>query len=210
MKYIILTTLACLSLSFDGGLTIEDGKAWAEEHGYILSAKFEADMGVQNHAAPVIVTRDRGLAIIGDFTIDNTKGVKVVVMNENKQIVFAHFFGPNKDNLEAQAIIEDRTGHYYAIMETHDKSDESDTRERVVKFDHYGHIQWDIALEQKEHHYHRHCNTITLNEDGKHLDIVGTVQPDKTAIANKEHYRWTATLDGNGKLTHEIGEKLTK
>jgi hypothetical protein len=210
MKYAILALLTFTTLSSFAGLTIEDGKAWAKEHNMKLSEKFEVDMGEKDHAAPVIVTRDGGLAIIGDYTEVGTKGVKVVMLNAKKEIIFSHFFGPYMDNLEAQAILEDRTGHFYAIMETHDKKDDSDTRERVVKFDHDGKIAWDIALEQKENHYHRHCNTITLNEDGKHVDFKGTVQPDKTAIENKEHYKWTGKLDAKGSLKHEVGEKLGK
>ena len=210
MKHLLLTAFAFISLTSFAGLTVEDGKAWAKEHKMVLSAKFEVDMGVKNHAAPVIVTGDGGLAIIGDYTEVDTKGVKVVVLNDKKEIIFSHFFGPYMDNLEAQAIIENAAGEFYAIMETHDKKDDSDTRERVVKMSHNGHIEWDIALEQKENHYHRHCNSIVLNEDGKHLDMTGTVQPTKAAIENKEHYKWTATLDGNGKLAHEVGEKLGK
>jgi len=210
MKYIILALLSVVALNSFATLTVEDGKTWASEHNLKLSEKFEVDMGVKDHAAPVIVTRDGGLAIIGDYTEVGTKGVKIVMLNDKKEIIFSHFFGPYMDNLEAQAVIEDRTGHFYAVMETHDKSDDSDTRERVVKFDHDGKIEWDIALEQKENHYHRHCNTITLNEDGKHIDFKGTVQPDKTAIANKEHYRWNGKLDAKGTLKHEVGEKLGK
>ncbi len=210
MKRFLIAASLLMSVSAFAGLTIEDGKAWAKEHNLILSSKYEVDLGVEDHAAPIIVTRDGGLALIGDYTEVNTKGVKVVVLDDKKQIMFTHFFGPYLDNLEAQAIIEDNMGNLYAVMETHDKKDDSDTRERVVKFDHKGKIQWDIALEQKEQHYHRHCNTIVLDEDGKHLNITGTVQPTKEAIQKKEHYRWTATLDESGKLVHEVGEKLTR
>ena len=208
MKYMILLLLSIMCSTGHTQLTIKDGEQWAKEHGIILSPKFEVDMGVEGHAAPIVRSRDGGLVIIGDYQEVNTKGVKIVMLDDKGNIVFTHFFGPFLDNLEAQAVIEDRTGHFYAIMETHDKKVDSDTRERVVKFDHSGKISWDIALEQKENHYHRHCNTITLAEDGKHLNMKGTVQPDKTAIANKEHYKWTATLDDRGILKQSVGAKL--
>ena len=89
MKHFILTVLTFAAATSFGQLTVEDAKSWATEHGYALSPKFEVDMGVKDHAAPAIVTRDGGFAIIGDYTIDQTKGVKVIVLNEDKQIVFA-------------------------------------------------------------------------------------------------------------------------
>ena len=210
MKHFLLTLLTFTTLSSFAALTVEDGKAWAKEHNLSLSEKFKSEYGIKDHAAPVIVTKNGGLAIIGDYMEVSTKGVKIVILNEKKDIVFSHFFGPYIDNLEAQAIIEDNTGHFYAVMETHNRKDDSDTRERMVKIDYDGKIEWDIALEQKENHYHRHCNTIILNEDGKHIDLVGTVQPTKTAIQNKEFYKWNGSVDGNGILKHVVGEKISQ
>ena len=207
MKYMFIIVITLYGSAY-AQLSLKDGEAWAKEHNLTLSANYEVDMGVAGHAAPIIATRDGGLAIIGDYKEVNTQGVKIVMLDDKKNIIFTHFFGPFLDNLEAQAILEDRTGHFYAIMETHNKKMDSDTRERVVKIDHGGKIAWDIALEQKDNHYHRHCNTITLDPDGKHINMKGTVQPDKTAIANKEHYKWTAVLDDRGILKQTVGKKL--
>lgn len=210
MRHLLLFVICFSCITSFSQLNLKDGISWATEHRLVLSAKYEVDIGIKNHAAPIIMTRNGGIAIIGNFIEVETEGVKIVVLNAESEIIFTHFFGPYADNLEAQGIIEDRAGHFYVIMETHDKIEDNDTRERVVKIDHSGKIKWDIALEQKDNHYHRHCNTIVLNSDGKSLDMRGTVQPDKTAIVNKEHYKWTANLDGNGVLIHEIGKKLGK
>ena len=210
MRHLLVIVICLLCSPIFSQLSLKDGISWATEHNLILSPKYEVDIGIKDHAAPIILTRNGGIAIIGDYIEVETEGVKIVVLNEKSEIIFTHFFGPFADNLEAQGIIEDRNGHFYGIMETHDKVKENDTRERVVKIDHSGKIKWDIALVQQDNHYHRHCNTIVLHSDGKRLNMTGTVQPDKTAIQNKEHYKWTATLDHNGVLIHEIGKKLGK
>ena len=93
-------------------------------------------------------------------------------------------------------------------MEAHNKKEVLDTRERVIKINGKGKIDWDYALEEKEDHYHRHCTYVKLNEDGKHLELFGTVQPDKIAIDNNEHYSWSGKLNSHGVLDHEAGDRL--
>lgn len=200
--------LAFFAISSFAQLTTDDGLNWAKENGISIQENTADYVGKKGFAAPVILTRDGGLAVVGDYMEGNSKGVKVVFLNDKKEVMWAHFFGSKNDNLEAQSIIEDRTGYFYIFMEAHSKKEDTDTRERVIKIDALGNVDWDYALERKEDHYHRHCIYVKLHEDGKHIVLNGTVQPDKVAIENNEHYSWKARLDGHGKLVQEIGGML--
>ena len=208
MKKLVLVLITFLSINYFAQVNLEDGKSYAKENGITLHSDLTSYIGKSDFSAPVIITRDGGLMIIGEGYEGKFKGAKVVFLNEKKEVIWSHFFGSKNDNTEAQSIIEDRTGYFYIFMEAHNKLDDTDTRERVVKVNARGEIQWDYALEEKEEHYHRHCSYVKLDEDGKHLVLFGTVQPDKVSIKNNEHYSWQAKLDGNGKLDSEIGELL--
>jgi len=208
MKKLVLVLITFLSINYFAQVNLEDGKSYAKENGITLHSDLTSYIGKSDFSAPVIITRDGGLMIIGEGYEGEFKGAKVVFLNEKKEVIWSHFFGSKNDNTEAQSIIEDRTGYFYIFMEAHNKLDDTDTRERVVKVNARGEIQWDYALEEKEEHYHRHCSYVKLDEDGKHLVLFGTVQPDKVSIKNNEHYSWQAKLDGNGKLDSEIGELL--
>ena len=208
MKKLVLVLITFLSINYFAQVNLEDGKSYAKENGITLHSDLTSYIGKADFSAPVIITRDGGLMIIGEGYEGKFKGAKVVFLNEKKEVIWSHFFGSKNDNTEAQSIIEDRTGYFYIFMEAHSKLDDTDTRERVVKVNARGEIQWDYALEEKEEHYHRHCSYVKLDEDGKHLVLFGTVQPDKVSIKNNEHYSWQAKLDGNGKLDSEIGELL--
>ena len=208
MKKLVLVLITFLSINYFAQVNLEDGKSYAKENGITLHSDLTSYIGKSDFSAPVIITRDGGLIIIGGYSEGGSKGAKVVFLNEKKEVIWSHFFGSKNDNTEAQSIIEDRTGYFYIFMEAHNKLDDTDTRERVVKVNARGEIQWDYALEEKEEHYHRHCSYVKLDEDGKHLVLFGTVQPDKVSIKNNEHYSWQAKLDGNGKLDSEIGELL--
>ncbi len=208
MKKLVLVLLTFFSMNYFAQITLEDGKDWAKNNGVTLNSNLSNYIGKASFAAPIVITRDAGLMIIGEGFEGKSKGAKVVFLNEKKEVIWSHFFGSKNDNTEAQSIIEDRTGYFYVFMEAHNKSDATDTRERVVKVNARGEIQWDYALEEKEEHYHRHCTYVKLDEDGKRLVLFGTVQPDKVAIENNEHYAWEAKLDGNGKLDSEIGELI--
>ncbi len=208
MKKLVLVLITFLSINYFAQVNLEDGKSYAKENGITLHSDLTSYIGKSDFSAPVIITRDGGLMIIGEGYEGKFKGAKVVFLNEKKEVIWSHFFGSKNDNTEAQSIIEDRTGYFYIFMEAHSKLDDTDTRERVVKVNARGEIQWDYALEEKEEHYHRHCSYVKLDEDGKHLVLFGTVQPDKVSIKNNEHYSWQAKLDGNGKLDSEIGELL--
>jgi len=208
MKKLFLVLITFLSINYFAQVNLEDGKSYAKENGITLHSDLTSYIGKSDFSAPVIITRDGGLMIIGEGYEGKFKGAKVVFLNEKKEVIWSHFFGSKNDNTEAQSIIEDRTGYFYIFMEAHSKLDDTDTRERVVKVNARGEIQWDYALEEKEEHYHRHCSYVKLDEDGKHLVLFGTVQPDKVSIKNNEHYSWQAKLDGNGKLDSEIGELL--
>jgi len=208
MKKLLLLFIIFSNISYFAQATLDDGKSYAKENGITLHSDLTSYIGKADFSAPVIITRDGGLIIIGGYSEGGSKGAKVVFLNEKKEVIWSHFFGSKNDNTEAQSIIEDRTGYFYIFMEAHNKLDETDTRERVVKVNARGEIQWDYALEEKEENYHRHCAYVKLHEDGKHLVLFGTVQPDKVAIKNNEHYTWQAKLDGNGKLDSEIGELL--
>ena len=208
MKKLVLVSITFLSINYFAQAKLEDGKSYAKENGITLHSDLTSYIGKADFSAPVIITRDGGLIIIGGYSEGGSKGAKVVFLNEKKEVIWSHFFGSKNDNTEAQSIIEDRTGYFYIFMEAHNKLDDTDTRERVVKVNARGEIQWDYALEEKEEHYHRHCSYVKLDEDGKHLVLFGTVQPDKVSIKNNEHYSWQAKLDGNGKLDSEIGELI--
>jgi len=208
MKKLLLVLITFSSMNYFAQITLEDGENWAKENGIKLHSDLTSYIGKANFAAPVIITRDGGLMLIGEYVEGGSTGAKLVFLNENKDVIWSHFFGAKNDNTEAQSIIQDRTGYFYVFMEAHNKKDVADTRERVVKINARGEIQWDYALEEKEENYHRHCAYVKLDEDGKHLVLFGTVQPDKVAIENNEHYSWQAKLDGHGKLVHDIGEML--
>ena len=208
MKKLLLVLITFSSINYFAQVTLEDGKSWAKDNGVTLHPDLTSYIGKDDFAAPVIKTRDAGLMLIGEYSEGDSKGAKVIFLNEKKEVIWSHFFGAKNDKTEAQSIIEDRTGYFYVFMEAHSKLDATDTRERVVKLNSRGEIQWDYALEEKEEHYHRHCAYVKLDEDGKHLVLFGTVQPDKVAIEKNEHYSWKAKLDGNGKLDSEIGELL--
>jgi len=208
MKSILLSLIFLLSVNCYGQLTLEDGKLWAKENNIELNEFGSTYIGKADFGAPVIITRDGGLAILGNYAEGETNGVKLVFLNEKKEVMWSHFFGSKNDNLDAQIIIEDRTGFFYVFMEAKDKKTPSDMRERVVKINGLGDVDWDYALERKEDNYHRRCTYVKLHEDGKHLLLFGTVQPDKVAIDNNEHYSWKAKLDGHGKLIQEIGAIL--
>ena len=64
MKYMILLLLSIMCSTGHTQLTIKDGEQWAKEHGIMLSPKFEVDMGVAGHAAPIVRSRDGGLVIM--------------------------------------------------------------------------------------------------------------------------------------------------
>jgi hypothetical protein len=208
MKKVFLVLITFFSLNYFAQISLEDGKDWAKSNGVTLNSDLSTYIGKDGFAAPVVITRDAGLIIVGEGFEGKSKGAKVVFLNENKEVIWSHFFGSKNDNTEPQSIIEDRTGYFYVFMEARNKLDATDTRERVVKINARGEVQWDYALEEKEEHYHRHCAYVKLGEDGKHLALFGTVQPDKVAIQNNEHYSWQAKLDGNGKLDSEIGDLL--
>ena len=208
MKKLLLILIAFSNINYFAQITLEDGKNWANNNGVILNSDLSNYIGKAGFAAPIVITRDGGLMIIGEYSEGESKGAKVIFFNENKELIWSHFFGSKNDNIKAQSIIEDRTGYFYVFMEARNKVDATETRERVVKVNSRGKIQWDYALEEKEEHYHRHCTYVKLDEDGKRLVLFGTVQPDKVAIENNEHYSWQAKLDGNGKLDSEIGELL--
>ena len=208
MKKVFLVLTTFFSFNYFAQISLEDGKDWAKSNGVTLNSDFSSYIGKDGFAAPIVITRDAGLMLVGEGFEGKSKGAKVVFLNEKKEVIWSHFFGSKNDNTEAQSIIEDRTGYFYVFMEAHNKLDATDTRERVVKVNARGEIQWDYALEEKEEHYHRHCTYVKLDDDGKHLALFGTVQPDKVAIQNNEHYSWQAKLDGNGKLDSEIGELL--
>jgi hypothetical protein len=208
MKKLLLVLITFSNINYFAQATLEDGKSWAKENGITLHSDLTSYIGKADFGAPVIITRDAGLMVIGAYSEGDSKGAKVVFLNEKKEVIWSHFFGAKNDNTEAQSIIEDRTGYFYIFMEAHNKLDDTDTRERVVKVNSRGEIQWDYALEEKEENYHRHCAYVKLDDDGKNLVLFGTVQPDKVAIENNEHYSWEAKLDGNGKLDSEIGELL--
>jgi hypothetical protein len=208
MKKLLLVLITFSNINYFAQATLEDGKNWAKENGITLHSDLTSYIGKADFAAPVIITRDAGIIVIGGYSEGKSIGAKVVFLNEKKEVIWSHFFGAKNDNTEAQSIIEDRTGYFYIFMEAHNKLDDTDTRERVVKVNSRGEIQWDYALEEKEENYHRHCAYVKLDEDGKNLVLFGTVQPDKVSIKNNEHYSWQAKLDGNGKLDSEIGELL--
>ena len=208
MKKLLLLLITFSNVNYFAQATLEDGKNWAKENGITLHSDLTSYIGKADFAAPVIITRDAGIIVIGGYSEGESIGAKVVFLNEKKEVIWSHFFGAKNDNTEAQSIIEDRTGYFYIFMEAHNKLDDTDTRERVVKVNSRGEIQWDYALEEKEENYHRHCAYVKLDEDGKRLVLFGTVQPDKVAIENNEHYAWEAKLDGNGKLDSEIGELI--
>ncbi|MDG2227841.1 MAG: hypothetical protein P8L20_08940 [Flavobacteriales bacterium] len=208
MKKIFLVLIVFFSLDYFAQISLEDGQNWAKSNGVTLNPDVSSYIGKDGFAAPVVITRDAGLMLVGESFEGKSKGAKVVFLNENKEVIWSHFFGSKNDNTEAQSVIEDRTGYFYIFMEAHNKLDATDTRERVVKVNARGEVQWDYALEEKEEHYHRHCAYVKLDEDGKRLALFGTVQPDKVAIENNEHYSWQAKLDGNGKLDSEIGDLL--
>jgi len=208
MKKLLLVLITFSNINYFAQITLEDGKNWANNNGVILNSDLSNYIGKAGFAAPIVITRDGGLMIIGEYSEGESKGAKVIFFNENKELIWSHFFGSKNDNIKAQSIIEDRTGYFYVFMEARNKVDATETRERVVKVNSRGKIQWDYALEEKEEHYHRHCTYVKLDEDGKRLVLFGTVQPDKVAIENNEHYSWQAKLDGNGKLDSEIGELL--
>ena len=208
MKKLLLVIITLSSVNYFAQATLDDGKIYAEENGITLHSDLTKYTGKDGFSAPVIVTRDGGILITGEYSEGGFKGAKVVFLSEKKEVIWSHFFGAKNDVTEAQSIIQDRTGYFYVFMEAHSKIDATDTRERVVKLNSRGEVQWDYALEEKEEHYHRHCAYVKLHEDGKHLVLFGTVQPDKVAIENNEHYSWEAELDGNGRLNFEIGELL--
>ena len=208
MKKLLLILITFSNINYFAQITLEDGKNWANNNGVILNSDLSNYIGKAGFAAPIVITRDGGLMIIGEYSEGESKGAKVIFFNENNELIWSHFFGSKNDNIKAQSIIEDRTGYFYVFMEARNKVDATETRERVVKVNSRGKIQWDYALEEKEEHYHRHCTYVKLDEDGKRLVLFGTVQPDKVAIENNEHYSWQAKLDGNGKLDSEIGDLL--
>jgi len=208
MKKLLLILITFSNINYFAQITLEDGKNWANNNGVILNSDLSNYIGKAGFAAPIVITRDGGLMIIGEYSEGESKGAKVIFFNENNELIWSHFFGSKNDNIKAQSIIEDRTGYFYVFMEARNKVDATETRERVVKVNSRGKIQWDYASEEKEEHYHRHCTYVKLDEDGKRLVLFGTVQPDKVAIENNEHYSWQAKLDGNGKLDSEIGELL--
>ena len=91
MKYMFIIVITLYGSAY-AQLSLKDGEAWAKEHKLTLSANYEVDMGIAGHAAPIIATRDGGLAIIGDYKEVNTQGVKIVMLDDKGNIIFTHFF----------------------------------------------------------------------------------------------------------------------
>ena len=104
MKKLLLVFFTFCNINYFAQVTLEDGKSWAKDNGVTLHPDLTSYIGKDDFAAPVIKTRDAGLMLIGEYSEGDSKGAKVIFLNEKKEVIWSHFFGAKNDKTEAQSI----------------------------------------------------------------------------------------------------------
>ena len=66
MKKIFLVLIVFFSLDYFAQISLEDGQNWAKSNGVTLNPDVSSYIGKDGFAAPVVITRDAGLMLVGE------------------------------------------------------------------------------------------------------------------------------------------------
>lgn len=168
------------------------------------STYFDAFVGHQGYGAIVILTGDGGAAAFGD----GDEGTMLVKLDKSGTEKFKRKISHKGDEMEPQAVSEDKLGNLYLFMLVYDHTKYRGGNERVVCYSKTGTLLWDKYLGVFSAINNPTVSWIRTADNGT-LSLRGHIAPVKPAEGkDPEYHFWDASINSKGVVTKKVGEVI--
>jgi hypothetical protein len=205
MKYLIVLLSMFCSLAH-GQISIDDARKAFYSYKLGSYDYHEQFVGCKGYGAPVIITKDGGVAFFGG-TGDSTGSYGLIVkLGKDGKEEWKKAVRPQFDEIETQSVVQDNAGNFYVFLLSYDSKKYRGGCERVVYFKKDGTLIWDKIIGTCELVNNPVIAFIRSDADGR-IALRGHVVNQKPNQGEdpKYHY-WEGWIDKTGKLTQKTGE----
>ncbi|MBS1543554.1 MAG: hypothetical protein JST14_07980 [Bacteroidetes bacterium] len=202
MKALLISFLL-LAHTVSAQLTIEAANEKTVRKYHIgASTYFDAFVGHKGYGAVVILTADGGAAAFGD----GDEGTMLVRLDKNGVELWKRKVTHKGNEMEPQAVAEDKTGNFYLFMLVYDNTKYRGGCERVVCFNKTGTQLWDKYLGVFALMNNPTVSWIRTADNGT-IAMRGHIVTEKPAEGKDPAYHfWEANLNSKGVLTQKSGD----
>lgn len=167
------------------------------------STYFEAFVGHPGYGAIVILTGDGGSAAFGD----GDEGTMLLKLDKTGVEKFKKKISMKGDEMEPQAVAEDKAGNLYVFMLVYDHAKYRGGNERVMCYSKVGTLLWDKYLGVFSGINNPVVSWIRTADNG--LSLRGHIAPTKPAEGKDPEYRfWDASINSKAVVTKKIGDVI--
>lgn len=206
MKYFFIFFLF-ISSSIYGQLSREAKEA---AHRYKLGSYsyHEQFLDHYGYGAPMILTKDGGTAVFGDYGDESGSYGLLVKLDKAGVEEWKKIVRPEFDELESQSVVQDKNGNYYVFMISYDHNRYRGGSQRIVCFDTKGEILWDKTIGKYDVMDNPTISYIRMLDDGS-ISLRGhvvTEQPEEGS--DPKYHFWEGWINAKGELTQKAGDIL--
>jgi len=204
MRTIILLFVFISQVAF-AQLTIDDARQKLVTQYHIGASTYFADfVGHAGYGAVCILTADGGAAAFGD----GDEGTMVYKLKKEGTMQFKKKITPKGDEMECQAVVEDKAGNLYLYMLVYDHAKYRGGNERVICISKAGVILWDKYLGAFSSVNNPIVSWIRKADDGT-VAMRGHIAPVKAEEGKDPVYKfWDATINSKGVVIAKIGDVI--
>ena len=187
-----------------GQLAYEDARQKTVTEYHIgASTYFDDFAGHPGYGAIVILTSDGGAAAFGD----GDEGTMLLKITKTGAEQFKKKISLKGDEMETQAVAEDKSGNLYLYMLVYDHAKYQGGNERIVCFNKAGMLLWDKYIGKFSS-----VNNPTVSwirtQDGV-VSMRGHIAPVKPLEGQDPVYHfWESTIDSKGVMSQKVGDVI--
>ncbi|MBL7866100.1 MAG: hypothetical protein JNK10_14560 [Cyclobacteriaceae bacterium] len=168
------------------------------------STYFDGFVGHAGYGAIVILTADGGAASF----CDGDEGTVLVKLTKSGMEQFKKKVTHKGDEMEPQAVAEDKAGNLYLFMLVYDHTKYRGGNERVVCYNKAGTLLWDKYIGKFSAINNPIVSWVRTGQGGG-LELRGHIATEKPEEGKDPVYRfWEATLNSKDLVTPRIGDAI--
>lgn len=208
MKIISTFIIAFICLHSNAQMTIQQARELSNSYQLGSYSYHQQFIGFKNYGAPLILTKDGGMAVYGDGEVDGKACGVLVKTDKNGKEQWKKSIVKQFDELESQSVVESSTGNFLVFMLSYDHTRYRGGSQRVICYDKNGKQLWDKTLGKYTLANNPTISYIKALPDGR-IALRGHIVLKEAVEGNDPVYNyWEGWLDGTGKLTQKTGKVL--